>query len=197
MLPAFERRSGRSRETSGALSSSRTATRCSPTSTETRSSRFAFGSGARRGVSRRRLLPWLRRRSCRCESDLLLADLRSVLRALEVAFASGFSSASAADAAPVEDVFLRPRPPRLPRRRLGLVGSVVSPASSAGGSGITGSGATSTGAGAAASAAETSDLRRRNQGKRKLLVGRHALHLPHRSWGSRERARSCGLKTWP
>jgi hypothetical protein len=37
------------------LSSSSTATRCSPTSTETISSRFASGSGARRGASRRRL----------------------------------------------------------------------------------------------------------------------------------------------
>jgi hypothetical protein len=118
---------------------------------------------------------------------------RRATDAREAAFASGFSSTSgaAAAAAPVEDVFLRPRPPRLPRRRFGFVGSVVSPASAAGGSGITGSGATSTGGWAAASAAETSDLRRRNQGKRKLLVGRHALHLFQCPRGSRERARSC------
>ena len=54
MLPAIERRSGRSRYTSTTWSSSSTATRFSPASTEISSSRFAFGSGARFGGCRRR-----------------------------------------------------------------------------------------------------------------------------------------------
>src|SRR5919198_5072028 len=184
MLPAIERRSGRSRYTSATLSSSSTATRCSPTSTETRSSRFASGSGARRGVSRRRPPCW-RRRSWRCETAL-----RSVLRA-GVLRAGASSSLAPATAVDVDEVFLRPRPPRLPRRRLGLVGSVVAaaPPSAAAGSITSGSGCASI-AGAAASAAASAFLRRRNQGKRKLLHRRCALHPDG------ERARWYGLKTW-
>src|SRR4051794_41399895 len=49
MFPAIERRSGRSRYASATFSSSSTATRCSPTSTEISSSRFAGGSGGRLG----------------------------------------------------------------------------------------------------------------------------------------------------
>ncbi len=84
-----------------------------------------------------------RRRSCRCESVFRSGGLRSgglrsgcffgarfalsVLR-LECGRVSGRSG------------FLRPRPPRLPRRRLGLVGSVVSAALAAAGVVTTGSG---------------------------------------------------------
>jgi len=125
------------------LSSSSTATRCSPTSTETISSRFAWGSGARRGASRRRLLPpcW-RRRSCRWETAL-----RSGFRSCP--FFSGFAAAlgfAAGRLSSDSDVsaargLLRPLPPRLPRRRLGFVGSVAaapSPARGAAASAVAG-----------------------------------------------------------
>jgi len=104
---------------------------------------------------------------------------------------AGAATVSLAPAALALEVFLRPRPPRLPRRRLGFVGSVVSAApSAAAGCSTTGLGSrASTGASAAASAAATF-LRRRNQGKRKLLHRRDALHLAPDRCG-RERARCC------
>src|SRR6266700_4360911 len=125
MLPAIERLSGRSRYTSATRSSSRTATRCSPTSTETRSSRFAAGSGARFGGWRRHVAE----REPEEERD---DDLRSGLRsgvffsaagcfAAGLSGLAGFSAPAAVSpfaAAAVVPGFLRPLPPREPRRRL-------------------------------------------------------------------------------
>src|SRR6266545_6991708 len=134
MLPAIERRSGRSRYTSATRSSSSTATRCS------------------------------RRRSSACERT-----------------GSGFSLAgtSVFEAVPG---FLRPRPPRVPRRRLA---SVVVFGSAAGALGAGGSGGTSSCAGAAActGACSRSALRRRKRlnGKKNLLVER--LRLPEAARG--------------
>src|SRR3954451_16137496 len=124
MLPAIERRSGRSRYASATLSSSSTATRCSLTSTEITSSRLAGGSGARRGGVRRRVvllrcLRWDGRRSGR-ESSFFAVGLAAGFASVGSAFASA--------AAPVAGRF-RPRPPRLPRRRFFLVGSVGAPVS--------------------------------------------------------------------
>src|SRR3954469_16097571 len=112
MLPAIERRSGRSRYASATLSSSSTATRCSLTSTEITSSRFAAGSGARRGGVRRRVvllrcLRWDGRRSGR-DSSFFAAGLAAGFASVGAAFASG--------AAPVAGRF-RPRPPPPPGRR--------------------------------------------------------------------------------
>src|SRR6266508_733834 len=158
MFPAIDRRSGRSRYTSATRSSSRTATRCSPTSTETSSSRFASGSGARRGGSRRR-------RCCgRSRSRRRAGGFRS-------GFGAGLASAAAASAfgSAVAVLRERPRPPRVPRRRLGLV-VVVCPAPAAG-SAITDSGA-SAGAAASTGACSSDFFRDRNQRKRNLLRAR-------------------------
>src|SRR6266511_1749022 len=174
MFPAIDRRSGRSMYTSATRSSSRTATRCSPTSTETSNSRFASGSGARRGGSRRR-------RCCgRSRSRRRAGGFRS-------GFGAGLASAASAAAASafgsaVAVFRVRPRPPRVPRRRLGLV-AVVCPASSAG-SAITGSGA-SAGAAASTGACSSDVFRDRNQRKRNLL---HARALQQRLLGRRRGA---------
>src|SRR3954447_22145864 len=127
MFPAIERRSGRSRYASATLSSSSTATRCSLTSTEITSSRFAAGSGARRGGVRRRVvllhcLRWDGRRAGR-DSSFFAAGLAAGFASVGSAFASAV--------APVAGRF-RPRPPRLPRRRFFLVGSVGAPDSAGG-----------------------------------------------------------------
>src|SRR5581483_11511380 len=66
-------------------------------------------------------------------------------------------------------VFFLPRPPRLPRRRFGLLGSVVSAAGSADDSITSGSDGASSAAGSAAAASDSARFRRRNQGKKKLL----------------------------
>src|SRR6476620_3662531 len=181
MLPAIERRSGRSRYTSATRSSSSTATRCSPTSTETSSSRFACGRGARRGGSRRRRCCG-RSRSRRCAGGF---------RSLVAVFVLGGAAsvlAVAVDAAVVV-FFERPRPPRLPRRRLGLVllGCPASPA----GSVLTGSGAF---AGAAASlGAISSDFLGRNERKKNLLRARA---LRQRRLGRRRGACAAGCGRW-
>ena len=122
---------------------------------------MACGSGARRGGSRRRRCCG-RSRSRRCD-----AGFRSVLGARVAVFA--FGSAVSLFASAVAAVFLeRPRPPRLPRRRLGLV-LLDCPASSAG-SVLTGSGAS---VGAAASlGASSADFLDRNQRKKNLLRAR-------------------------
>ena len=188
MLPAIERRSGRSRYTSATRSSSRTATRCSPTSTETRSSRFASGRGARLGGSRRRRCEAGRSRSRRGA-----AGLRSVLGALVAVFAFGWAVSVLASAAVV--FFDRPRPPRLPRRRLGLV-VLDCPASSAG-SVLTGLGV-SDGA-AASTGACSSDFRLdRNQRKKNLLHARALQQRrPERRRGACAAGRDGRWKTSP
>ena len=61
---------------------------------------------------------WSRRRSCRWESSRRCGCF--------ACFGSAFSFRSGVAAPAVEPGFLRPRPPRLPRRRFGLVGSVGS-----------------------------------------------------------------------
>ena len=156
------------------------ATRCSPTSTLTSSSRFAGGSGGRFCGTRRR--GWFARRSRRWERT-----------------SSGFSFDScvfrSVGAEAVPD-FLRPLPPRVPRRRFGRVGSAVvclSPLSSAGVV-VTSVG----GAGAAASTAGAcsgSRRFRRNQesGKRCLLARRAAERRPPQEAGAR--AGLSGTKT--
>ena len=91
--------------------SSRTATRCSPTSTETRSSRFAAGSGARRGCGAapaRLLAAPSARPACAPASRPCPSRRR---------FFSGCSGFSALRGLRRSPGFLRPRPPRLPRRR--------------------------------------------------------------------------------
>ena len=124
MSPAIDRRSGRSRYTSATRSSSRTATRCSPTSTDTSSSRFACGSGARRGGSRRR--------RCCGRSRSRRGAGRLALRPSALSPPSLSSTPRASVLASAVAVFRgRPRPPRLPRRRLGLV-LLDCPASSGG-----------------------------------------------------------------
>src|SRR5881628_2375950 len=164
MSPAIDRRSGRSRYTSATRSSSKTATRCSPTSTDTSSSRFACGSGARRGGSRRR-------RCCgRSRSRRGPAVLRSVFGALVAVFAFGSGASVLASAVAVFRG--RPRPPRLPRRRLGLV-LLDCPACPAG-SVLRGS-VVSVGA-AASLGAFSSDFLNRNQRKKNLLRARALLH---------------------
>jgi hypothetical protein len=127
-----------------------------------RSSRFAFGSGARFGGVRRRL--W---------DDEDVRVLRSVLRG------SAFGSAVLAEAVvaavappPAAVVFLRLRPPRVPRRR--FFGAVVldCPSPLAGVAGVsTVSDSTWGSSGARVSGAWSSDfLRRKNDsGKRSLL----------------------------
>src|SRR3954464_3133556 len=130
MLPAIERRSGRSRYASATLSSSTTATPSppaatggSPTSTEISSSRFAGGSGGRLGGGRRRGARCLRAAGRRSGRDVsFLADLGLASALSSSALAVPVLDASAPDAsvllwAPVP-VRFRPRPPRLPRRRL-------------------------------------------------------------------------------
>ena len=116
MFPAIERRSGRSRYTSATRSSSITATRCSPMSTEISSSRLAAGSGARRGGWRRRWVPPLWPVPAPVGRPLgPLAALgllpRGLLRGL---LRHGRWRSRGAVAAGR----FRPRPPRLPRRRL-------------------------------------------------------------------------------
>ena len=164
MFPAIERRSGRSRYTSVTRSSSSSATRCSPTSTEIKSSRFASGRGARRAGWRRRSRP-----PERCV--VVLRELRSgpfcfAAGAASRAGSSGFSGVSGVSgvSAPAPGL-RRPRPPRLPRRRrfraaaASVAGVSSSGSSAAGSSG--GAGASSSAA--AASAACSSSLRRRNR----------------------------------
>ena len=112
------------------------ATRCSPTSTEISSSRLAFGSGARFCGTRRRCpAGWRGAPAAGCAA---LAGAgcpgcagrpRRLARAFAPAGWSGFvrlvgRRASAPATAPG---FLRPRPPRLPRRRF-LAGSVAASA---------------------------------------------------------------------
>src|SRR5215208_8486436 len=165
MLPAIERRSGRSRYASATLSSSTTATRCSPTSTEIRSSRLAGGNGGRLGGVRRRGARCLRAAGRRSPATSVLGSRR--------VWVFGLASVSALVAACVEvvpDGRLRPRPPRLPRRR--FLGAVSVWPACAGGV-VTFSG----GAGAAGSAvrarSSVGDLVRLNsRSKRNLLVGR-------------------------
>ena len=115
MFPAIERRSGRSRYTSATRSSSITATRCSPMSTEISSSRFAAGSGARRGGWRRR---W-RCRPDRCAAGRLPAPRAGSARASRAPAPwrrlLGLSPRLGGRRRPAGR--LRPRPPRLPRRR--------------------------------------------------------------------------------
>src|SRR5436190_662219 len=152
MFPAIERRFGRSRYTSATLSSSSTATLCSPTSTETSSSRFAAGSGARRGGVRRRCVLLLRLERC--------AGFRSGRLAFFLAGSAAFVSAVAGSV-----FFLRPLPPRLPRRRFGLT---CSPAVGAGVGATTGSGWAAPSAGASF----WRFLRRKNCSKRNLLLVR-------------------------
>jgi hypothetical protein len=181
-LPAIDRRSGRSRYTSATRSSSKTATRCSPTSTETSSSRLACGSGALRGGSRRR-------RCCgRSRSRRGPAVFLSVLGALVAVFAFG-CGADSVFASAVAVFRVRPRPPRLPRRRLGLV-VLDCPASSAG-SVLTGSGVAD---GAAASLGAFSlELLDRNQRKKNLLRARA---LRQRRLERRRGACAAGCGRW-
>src|SRR5437764_5539303 len=160
MFPAIDRRSGRSRYTSATRSSSRTATRCSPTSTDTSSSRFASGSGARRGGSRLR-------RCGRSRSRLEAAVFRSVFGALVAVFALDGGASVFVSAAVLRE---RPRPPRLPRRGLGLVVLVDCPAESAG-SVLTGSGVAA-GAAASTGACSSDFFLDRNQRKKNLLRAR-------------------------
>src|SRR5207245_1500969 len=89
-------------------------------STETSSSRFAAGRGGRFGGVRRRVDERLER----------AAGLRSAVGALRSRDGAGAAGLGSAFCSP--GVRARPRPPRLPRRRRGLVVSV--PASAAGGS---------------------------------------------------------------
>src|SRR5438067_10296290 len=160
MLPAIDRRSGRSRYTSATRSSSSTATRFSPASTETSSSRFAFGSGARFGGVRRRV----------CDDDRVLRSDDAFFRST-----AGAGAATVAVAVALADLvalFFRLRPPRVPRRR--FFGSVVllgCPSAAAGAGASTVSGSTSGRSGARVSGAWSSDfLRRKNdRGKRCLL----------------------------
>src|SRR5262249_57771205 len=98
-------------------------------------------------------------------------------------FSSVFAPAVAAG------FFDRPRPPRLPRRRRGLV--VLDCPASAAGSGVTGSGA-STGAAASVGACSSLVFLLRNQGKRNLLRAR-ALQPPLRRRRRGACAASCGL----
>src|SRR5205823_11951315 len=89
---------------------------------------------------------------------------------LAVFFSTG--SATAVAAAVLSAGFLRPRPPRLPRRRLAGVDSDSSPPVGSEAVGATGSGRS--GATASSSGAPSCILRRRNHGsgKRDLLVER-------------------------
>ena len=83
-------------------------------------------------------------------------------------------SAAVSAVSPAVPGFLRPRPPRLPRRRFGLVGSVGSAADCAAGGGATAQASLGSRCGrlaGAAAASSDSFFRRRNQGKRKLLRG--------------------------
>src|SRR5438034_590458 len=149
-------------------------------STDTSSSRLACGSGARRGGSRRR-------RGCgRSRSRRWPAGLRSVFGTLAAVFVFGCGASVFASAVAV--FFKRPRPPRLPRRRLGLV-LLDCPASSAG-SVLRGSGAS----GAAASlGACSSDFLDRNQRKKNLLRARA---LQQRRLERRRGACAAGCGQW-
>src|SRR5207244_3792791 len=177
MFPAIDRRSGRSRYTSATRSSSRTATRCSPTSTETSNSRLASGRGARRGGSRRR-------RCGRSRSRLCVAVFRSVLGAFVAVFV--FDAGASVFVSAVAVLRGRPRPPRLPRRRLGLV-TVDCPAGPAG-SMLTGSGVAA-GAAASTGACSSDVFLDRNQRKKNLLRARA---LQQRRLGRRRGACAAG-----
>src|SRR5579884_4553863 len=171
MFPAIDLRSGRSRYTSATLSSSSTATRFSPASTETSSSRFAFGSGARFGAVRRR--GW----ALRAFRSGAGRSARS---------AGGASASTAAPLAETAEVFLlRFRPPRVPRLR--LRGAVVVPAAapsepgSSAGPSVTASSSSST-ASARSVRATSSDFFRRNQGSgKRFLLRARARAQPQRA----------------
>src|SRR6476469_6790084 len=171
MLPAIERRSGRSRYASATLSSSTTATRCSPTSTEISSSRFAGGSGGRLGGVRRRGARCLRAAGRRSGRDVsFLADLGLTSALSSSALGVPVLDASVLLWAPVPGRF-RPRPPRLPRRRL-RAALWVAPAS-AGDLLTVSSGAGAIGALSVAARSSGDGLRRRNHRSNwKLLQGK-------------------------
>src|SRR6187402_2074842 len=132
------------------------ATRCSPTSTETSSSRLAFGSGGRRAGTRRRDCCWERWR--------FWGGLRSGF--FSAVFGSSVLVAVSVVAVAEPAGFRRLRPPRDPRRRRGLV--ACAPASADGWvtAGGAGGGAVSLGA------LSGRGLRRNSFSKRKLLLWR-------------------------
>ena len=115
----------------------------------------------------------------------VMSAQRKLLLAVITSAVFAFGSAVSLFASAVAAVFLeRPRPPRLPRRRLGLV-LLDCPAASAG-SVLTGSGAS----GAAASlGAFSSDFLDRNQRKKNLLRARA---LRQRRLGRRRGACAAG-----
>src|SRR5207248_4099769 len=136
------------------------------------------------------------RRSARCEvarSGFRSDFLRSAGFFPAAGFVSGFVSAGAA-----VPVFLRPLPPRVPRRRFGFVGSlsVAAAPSRTGGGVVTGSGGAATRAAAAAGAVSVLPevFRRRNQGKLNLL--RKSARLRRSRQGSGARAAGHWRKTW-
>ena len=173
--------------TSAAWPSSSTATRFSPTSTETSSSRFAAGSGARRCGSRRR----------RCWELVAAAFLPLGKLALgllaRLLFAPGPRPSRLLRGAGGAPGFLRPRPPRLPRRRFGLVGSLDSgaAASSAAAGVSSGSGPDSSSRASSARWSAEDFLRKRNQGKEKTPSRWRAAATPK---SCRARARCCQWK---
>ena len=100
-----------------------TATRCSPTSTETRSSRFAFGSGGRRAGTRRRDCCWERWRFWGgLRSGFFSAVLgSSVLVAVSVAVAAGRQAYAGCDRRGIRVFVVVEWLVRPPRRASGLL----------------------------------------------------------------------------